>query len=96
MIDAHKMYQDIRGLWQTGVFTRGELVTISGLKADVVNTIIGHVKVQFQYGAAIGYFHVWPRKGRWQWDCLGNSGEEATQEAAISVARAWVIETRQS
>lgn len=94
MIDEHPMYEGIKGLWQTGVYTRKELVALSKESVETVNTIIGHVRVQFDYGNGPGYFHVWPRKDKWQWDCYGNSGEEATQESAISAARAWVRESR--
>lgn len=49
-------------------------------------------EVTFKYGKGIdGSFYVWPARGKWQWEALGNNGEEDSQEKAITSARDWIL-----
>lgn len=48
------------------------------------------VKVTFDYSGVRGQFHVWTDGRDVRWSALGNSGEEATYEDAITSARHWV------
>lgn len=52
------------------------------------------IRVTFQYGPSQGYFHIWPSGHKWQWEALGNNGEEVTANKAIEAARKWIIESQ--
>ena len=51
--------------------------------------------VRFIYGKYKGTFYVWETPtGKWQWDALGNNGEEGGMNEAINAAKDWIISDR--
>lgn len=62
----------------------------------------GAITVKFAYNGIQGTFRIWPvykpsgsmtKDKSWQWAALGNNGEAATYETALSEARQWICDS---
>lgn len=47
-------------------------------------------KILYRAGSKRAYYFVWPAKNKWQWEALGNGGEENSLREATEKAKRWI------